>query len=857
MGTMRRPPAVPTAASKTEPGTPPSDTSTSAEPESATPPPTRPRRAHRRPPTDRPEGRAHARVAAPSDARSAARAASRKAVGRRFRLIAGWAAPAGLVLVALAFPQLRPGLASLLGLGVLLLLWFFLARTKTLSFQSISGLFALGMPWALVIAALTRFVAPDPATGSSGLSGTGARTVVAAVGETSLLLVPVLVLAVLRPIRVRGFSATDWLLVGLTVGLSFQAVEELARLTSGSARYGFSPLAGGLTAPANQDAGFAGRGVTVALITVAIGLAIAAWRHTGNPGQSPVIRGVWRTLAVLMPVLAWWSAVSAQAGWNAAVAGSGSADPGPELLPGLLRLGWAVGGHGAVLGPLLLVLFVVALLVDAVRLRNAAERGEDPLPYPFAPTRTADRWAGRLTGWAGTRTAIPVAAAVWLIAAGCAAVAYIVRDLVVVLVAPGRPSRPKPEREPRWTAIGRVRPAGVMVRTIRAEAMALAAGPDTVAARRVVRALGALGLVGVLVVVVGLAPHWAGSIDGSTAVGLPTAPNAGSAENGPAGNGPTGNGLIEAWLAGTLAAQASWWSALSIWSVGVLVLGALALLLGVAGPLDPALFGDRSIWLAVRMPIGDGRLQRIRSYLAVSSPTELVVDGVGAALSLLPERVSGRIAGPATGPEVRAAVRQFASAPSAFVIERRAAARAAGRRTADPVVLGTARLRSAAERPPIKLADGRLLSALSADEERLFVAELGDLARDLSLGAAKDRSAVAEYRARIYGDDERLVSLRPEKWSDGQNTAYGMVAATAFYDGRGSSWYVPDTLPESIRRKANRELDRRLIELATVVYYPANPFRALEITTNHPLVAQAFEERMTRLAIPGYVVLET
>jgi len=82
------------------------------------------------------------------------------------------------------------------------------------------------------------------------------------------------------------------------------------------------------------------------------------------------------------------------------------------------------------------------------------------------------------------------------------------------------------------------------------------------------------------------------------------------------------------------------------------------------------------------------------------------------------------------------------------------------------------------------------------------------------------------------------------------------VGYTAYYDGRGPTWYVPDTLPETIRHKAYLELDRRLIEFGTVVYYPASPFRALEITTNHPLVAQALEERMARLAIPGYVVLE-
>jgi hypothetical protein len=152
-----------------------------------------------------------------------------------------------------------------------------------------------------------------------------------------------------------------------------------------------------------------------------------------------------------------------------------------------------------------------------------------------------------------------------------------------------------------------------------------------------------------------------------------------------------------------------------------------------------------------------------------------------------------------------------------------------------------------------------LLSALSQDDEHLFVATLDDLTRDLAKDTSgeigRQAGAAAEYRARIYGADERLISLRPEKWSDGQNTAYGMVADTAYYDGRGASWYLPNTLPESIRHKALLEIDRRLIEFATVVYYPASPFRALEVTTNHPLVAQVLEERMSRLAIPGYVVL--
>jgi hypothetical protein len=206
---------------------------------------------------------------------------------------------------------------------------------------------------------------------------------------------------------------------------------------------------------------------------------------------------------------------------------------------------------------------------------------------------------------------------------------------------------------------------------------------------------------------------------------------------------------------------------------------------------------------------------------------------------------------------VREAVGEFVNNPAGFIPQRRAAARASARPVA-PTAPGTVRSRASVDLQPVKLADGRLLSALSEDDERLFVATLDDLVRHGSEGRPKDvssDSAPERYRSRIYGDNERLISLRPEKWSDGQHSEYGMVCDTVFYDGRGVSWYLPDTVPETIRHKAYLEMDRRLIEFATVVYYPASPFRALEVSTNHPLVAQALEERMTRLAIPGYVVL--
>jgi hypothetical protein len=776
---------------------------------------------------------------------------------KRFRLIGGWVALGCLCLVYLAVPELRPGLRSVLGLGYLLVLWFFLARTKTLSWQSVAGLFALGLPWSLLVASLARLVTAGP--GQSAVDDLGARTAIAAVLEPSLVLLPLLLLTVLNPVRVRRFSVNDWLLAGFALGLSYQAVEELARLDGAHADYGFGPLSGGTVSAMRLDGQFAGRAGLAALTAVTIGLAVAAWRHAGKSTLGQVTAIVWRVVAVLAPLGCWWLTVSAQAGWNAGlVVGDRWLSTDDPSVPWILRSGWQLGRHGAAPALLLIALFLVALLVDAGRLRNAAEHADDPLPYPFAPTAAADQWAGRLTRWAGTRTAWPVAAAVWLIAAGCAVIAYAVRDLVVLLVAPGRPDRSAnagarattpegerrtSERESLWTSIARVRQAGVMVRTIRAEAIAVAAGADTPHTRRFARLIGALGLVGVLLATFWLAPHWAGGIgDSVISGGLDSA----SATAGPDAVART------AWLAGTVSTFGSWWGSLAIWEYLLLGLGFVALTLFSVGPLDPAGFGGHSVWLDARAPSGDRPVDRVRSYLGQAGPMEVAVDAVGAALSLLPARVVRS----ATGEEVRRAVHQFAAAPSTFVADRRAAARSATRHSPEPVTAGATRPRDDTELPAVKLADGRLLAALSPDEERMFVAEIADLTGDVPAQTAREQSPEDAYRERIYGADQRLISLRPQIWSDGQNTAYGMVGDVYYYDGRGSSWYVPQTLPEAIRHKANLELDRRLIEFATVVYYPASPFRALEITTNHPLVAHALEERMSRLAIPGYVVVE-
>jgi hypothetical protein len=382
-----------------------------------------------------------------------------------------------------------------------------------------------------------------------------------------------------------------------------------------------------------------------------------------------------------------------------------------------------------------------------------------------------------------------------------------------------------------------------MVRAIRIEATALAAGPDSRGKRRTARLFGLAGLAGALLAAFWVGPHWAARVGDDVTTVLSAA--------GRAAGAPT------VWLGGALERLGPWWSELSVVGLVFVVAGFVSLVVLAAGPLDLPL-GDmrRNSFLADRFaaapeffrdPAGWGQV-----YAATTTPAEVAADGVGALLGLVPASVAGRASGAASAKHVRIAVSEFVEDPARFTAGRRAAAKKAAQYPSASDDTAPIRLRSSAELPPVKLADGRLVHALSDPDERLFIATLDDLIR----GNIQSRNRAADYQVRIYGDDERLIAQRPETWSDGHNTAYGMVADAVFYDGRGPNWWAPQTLPESIRHKAYLEMDRRLIEYSTAVYYPASPFLGLEITTNSEQVATALRERMARLAIPGYVIVE-
>jgi RsiW-degrading membrane proteinase PrsW (M82 family) len=144
----------------------------------------------------------------------------------RGRVWALWAALGLLLVMVAVFPRYRQSLVVYACCFWILIVWFFLARTKTITWVGLARMFCVGVVWAWVIAWVSYQLA-----GWAGLKleSVGAATAIAAFTEESLKLFPLIVLAAIAPGRVRRFAAVDWLLLGLAAGLGFQAWEDLLR----------------------------------------------------------------------------------------------------------------------------------------------------------------------------------------------------------------------------------------------------------------------------------------------------------------------------------------------------------------------------------------------------------------------------------------------------------------------------------------------------------------------------------------------------------------------------------------------------------------------------------------------------
>jgi RsiW-degrading membrane proteinase PrsW (M82 family) len=758
---------------------------------------------------------------------------------RRVRTIWLWACLAWLLVLVAFRSELREALSVSIAGYWLLLTWFWLARTKTVSWRLVATLYSACLLWSIAVAFITHALARQSTARSLGtglvLAGNvndlGPATLIAGVGEESAKLLPLAVLALLAAGRVRRFAVVDWLLTGFAAGLAFQISEELARRTaihvttpglldiltgignrgpdSGYPQYSWSPFGGwSQWTPGTQ---WPGHHVTTALVAVGVGLGVAAWRHAQR-SRSAVI---WRVLAVLLPVLIWWLVVSVHAGGNAtsAVQDRWLTAAHPSM-PMLIRLGWRVAHHGVGLRWLLPVLLLVALIVDARHLRAADEGADGPvLAVPFAPAVTAGAWSSRFLGPAADPRARSVAGSILTLAA------YLTRDLQFLLSA----HVPR-AGESRPQVIARGRAAMTLLRQAREQGLARLTPPARAGRTRLL-ALGSLAVL--LVALFWLGPHWAHQV----------------------GTSPTAQGLAQTppaeWFARLLDALGQWWSGLSpgakiavgagIAALVVLSGGSLGLALGVSGAGTYVLGHSRGAADFVTDPAA-----ATRSYLAHTTPLGLVADTGEAVLTFLP----GNFAGAAGGMAVRNGLDLYLRNPEAWW----AAQRTLGRGDAGVIDLG-AFLR----RDPIALADGSNWPALAPDE-RTAMQEWWDSLPTSKLNATGPEG---RYQSGLYGNTERIVTSTPKKTiADGATIDYGAIADAKFRV-QARSWYDPASLnSDKLAAFAQQDMDLRLAKYGAVLNDPGTPAQVLEIATNDPAAAAFIESRLRALNIPGYVRLE-
>ena len=300
---------------------------------------------------------------------------------RRVRAVAAWFALL-VVLVAVAVsPTVRTALGAWIGCLWLVVCWFTLARAKTVSWALTSGVFASGMPLALLIAMVSLWVCSAAGVIPSDIA---ASVAVASVVEEVLKLTPLAVLALVAPGRVRRFLVSDWIVLGVAAGAAFETVEEVTRRVmllnssnsflnslfcpeggrqlecGGATTYSLSPFSG-VTGDIFPYP-YAGHAVVTGLVGGAIGLGIALWRrgrvHRGG------YRAALQLLAPVVPLWTWWVAVVDHMGRNASndVLWSLTGGEAPSW-PVEVTASLTNNGHGR--GATLLLMLALAWVIDS------------------------------------------------------------------------------------------------------------------------------------------------------------------------------------------------------------------------------------------------------------------------------------------------------------------------------------------------------------------------------------------------------------------------------------------------------------------------------------------------------------
>ncbi|MCC2319564.1 hypothetical protein [Cellulomonas xiejunii] len=544
----------------------------------------------------------------------------------RIRAVGLWVGLVWLLGLLVLVPDVRLSVRAWLGCAWVVIAWFFLARTKTLTWSAYLRFFTACIPWSIGIGVLSTWLAAtvlDVRVGSSG-----PMVGIASVTEETLKLVPVALVALLAPRRASRFATTDWLLLGLASGTAFLLAEEtlrrlrlsggglvglLERLLNGGRlpdswiRFGTWPV------PSDWDqsgAGFGGHGVVTAIVAGLVGLALVAARHVrGRVDRTALLV---RVGAVVVPVMALVVAIADHAAYNGTYNGGGSIgggatpywlDPATTNVPWWIRATWSAFGHGHHRPAFFVLLAVVALLVDGARLARVPSAALVETPRPDWVDQAIVRCNIATATWPAALRRAP--AVVTLAVLGTAWV--VVRDWTTAVAAfaaePG---------ESRRVAAQRGLTAVTAQRAARELGYERLAGPVDITVRRGVAA-GAIVvlLLGALV----LAPV--------TAAGLDTLYDHPS------------------WLAGVMDAIGRWWHSQSLGTqilvgAGVVALvalsgGSLGVALGASGVLTWGLDKSHGIATWLRDP-----RQATRDYLLTATPFQMVMDGVAIATTFAP-----------------------------------------------------------------------------------------------------------------------------------------------------------------------------------------------------------------------------
>ncbi len=577
----------------------------------------------------------------------------------RVRAVGLWVALVWVLGLVVFVPELRLGVRAYLGCVWVVVAWYFLGRTKTLTWAGYLRFFSACLGWSVAIGFVSMWLAERVL--DLWVIQDGPAVMIASGTEETLKLLPLAVVALLAPRRAGRFAVVDWLLLGLASGTAFLLVEESLRrvaLSTGKAgifmgvstsrvpdefvQFGGRLLPGPLVSDVE---GWGGHGVVTAIVAAWVGLAIVAVRAVRGRGGWAV-RGV-RFAAVALPVLALLVTIADHAatnGGNSSVRTEDGTpkwlDPGTTNVPWWIRVAWSLFGHGHGRPAVLVVVLVAALVVDGGRLARVPGAGllvGAPPAWVHAPAA----WLrGAASAWPGVVRASAVAVArhatgaVWVVG----------RDLhlaaVAFIPAPGQSRRAAAIQGA--TALSAQRAA----RELGYESLAHPFNP------RRYRLGAGIASAGLLTGALVLAPLAASRLDR----------------------------VYERmfWLAGVLQRVGNWWHdqplatqiliGLGVAALVTLSGGSLALAFGISGVLTWGLDKSHGIATWVRDP-----QQATRDYLLTATPAQIAADTLGVALTFAP----ANFAGAAIGRGVRTVAKDVADDPAAWLARQRALIREA------------------------------------------------------------------------------------------------------------------------------------------------------------------------------------